>query len=130
MAAQKGHTKAGGRKKGTPNKVGWEIRSAIRLHGPELVEELLRLCKDEDARVRSGAVQAALDRGYGKAVQHIEAELSVYDSLGLAEQQALLAALEMLDVADVEVAHGLVEEAGADGVSILVPPPNGKGEDD
>ena len=33
-------------------------------------------------------------------MQHIEAEVSVYDSLGLAEQQALLAALEVLDVAD------------------------------
>ncbi len=93
-------TAGSGRRKGTSNKVGWEIKSAIRLHGPELVEELLRLCKDKDARVRSGAVQAALDRGYGKAVQIIEAEVSVYDSLGLAEQQALLAALEMLDVAD------------------------------
>ncbi len=93
-------TEGSGRRKGTSNKTTWEIKAAIRLHGPELVEELLRLCKDKDARVRSGAVQAALDRGYGKAVQHIEAELSVYDSLGLAEQQALLAALEMLDVED------------------------------
>ncbi len=93
-------TEGSGRRKGTSNKTTWEIKAAIRLHGPELVEELLRLCKDKDPRVRLGAIQAALDRGYGKAVQVIEAEVSVYDSLGLAEQQALLAALEMLDVAD------------------------------
>ncbi len=50
--------------------------------------------------MRLGAIQAALDRGWGKAAQHLEAEVSVYDSLSLAEQQALLAALEALDAAD------------------------------
>ncbi len=61
---------------------------------------LLKLTKDKDPRVRLGAIQTAMDRGFGKAVQHIEAELSVYDSLGLAEQQALLAALDELADAD------------------------------
>ena len=51
-------------------------------------------------RVRLGALQTAMDRGFGKPVQHIEAEVSVYDSLSLAEQQALLAALDALDAAD------------------------------
>ncbi len=41
-----------------------------------------------------------MDRGFGKPVQHIEAELSVYDGLGLAEQQTLLAALEELDLVE------------------------------
>ncbi len=50
--------------------------------------------------MRLGAIQAALDRGWGKAVQHIEAEISVYDSLDLAEKQALL---EVID----EVVDGL-----------------------
>ncbi len=112
----------GGRKKGTPNKTTADIKAALRMHGDELVKALLALTKSDDERVRLGAIQAALDRGFGKAAQHIEAELSVYDSLGLAEQQALLAALEMLDV----------EEVGADGISILAPleKVNGKGEDD
>ena len=35
-------------------------------------------------------------------MQHIEAELSVYDGLGLAEQQTLLAALEELDLVEGE----------------------------
>ncbi len=52
------------------------------------------------ASAQAAAAVALLDRGHGKAVQHIEAELSVYDSLGLEEQQALLAALEALDAAD------------------------------
>ncbi len=65
-------------------------------------------------RVRLGALQTAFDRGFGKAVQHIETELSVYDSLSLAEQQALLAALELLDVAD-EAEVGLIEPPRGNG---------------
>ncbi len=49
--------------------------------------------------MRLKALQICLDRGYGKATQHIEAEISVYDSLGLAEKEALLAILESLDAA-------------------------------
>ncbi len=52
--------------------------------------------RSEDERVRLGALQVAFDRGWGKAAQHIEAEVSVYDRLSLAEQQALLAALDAL----------------------------------
>ncbi len=50
--------------------------------------------------MRLGAIQTALDRGFGKAAQHIEAEISVYDRLSLAEQQVLLAALDELADAD------------------------------
>ncbi len=50
--------------------------------------------------MRLGAIQAALDRGWGKPTQHTEAEVSVYDRLSLAEQQALLAALDELADAD------------------------------
>ncbi len=100
MAAHKGCIKTGCRKKGTPNKITADIKAAFRLHGDELVKALLALTKSEDERVRLSAINACLDRGFGKAVQHLEAEVSVYDSLSLAEQQALLAALEALDAAD------------------------------
>ena len=53
-------------------------------------------CAKAPHSARVAAAACLLDRGHGKAIQHIEAEVSVYDSLGLAEQQALLAALEML----------------------------------
>ena len=59
---------------------------------------LIKLTKSEDENVRLKAIQICLDRGYGKATQHFEAEISVYDSLGLAEKEALLAILESLDV--------------------------------
>ena len=71
----------GGRKKGTPNKVDADIKAAFREHGPKLVAALIKLTKSEDENVRLKALQICLDRGYGKATQHIEAEISVYDSL-------------------------------------------------
>ena len=90
--------KTGGRRKGTPNKATSEIKAAFRKHGDELVDALLALTKSDDERVRLGAIQAALDRGWGKATQHTEAEISVYDSLSFDEQRALLAAFDALDV--------------------------------
>ncbi len=122
MAAHKGCEKTGGRQKGTPNKATADIKAALRMHGDEFVEALIELTKSDDERVRLGALQTAFDRGFGKAVQTIEAELSVYDSLSLAEQQTLLAALEMLDVAEAEAEPVLAVEArNADGISILAP---------
>ncbi len=56
MAAQKGHTKAGGRKKGTPNKITADIKAAFRIHGDELVKALLKLTKSDDERVRLGTI--------------------------------------------------------------------------
>ena len=93
--------KTGGRQRGTPNRATAEIRAAIQLHGDELVDALLALTKSDDERVRLGAIQTALDRGYGKAVQHIEEEISIYDSLGFDEKETLLSALDAL-IADEE----------------------------
>ena len=76
MAAQKGHTKAGGRKKGTPNKATAEIRAAFQKHGDELVKALLALTRSNDERVRLGAIQAALDRGWGRPSQAVEGTLA------------------------------------------------------
>ena len=101
MAAQKGHIKAGGRQKGTANKITADIKAAFREHGPAFVEALVKLTKSKDENVRVKALQLCLDRGYGKATQHIEAEISVYDNLSLADKQALLATLDNL-IADEE----------------------------
>ena len=73
--------------------------------GVTLVDALLALTKSDDERVRLGAIQAALDRGWGKATQHTEAEISVYDSLSYDDKVALLAALDSLD-GDEEGAQG------------------------
>ena len=96
MAKQKGSEKTGGRKKGTPNKVDADIKAAFREHGPALVAALIKLTKSKDENVRVKALQICLDRGYGKAVQHIEAEVNVFDVLSFDEKQELLAILDAL----------------------------------
>ncbi len=42
--------------------------------GDELVDALLTLTKSDDERVRLGAIQAALDRGWGKPAQAVTGE--------------------------------------------------------
>jgi len=64
--------KTGGRRKGTPNKATAEIKAAFQQHGDELVKALLALTKSDDERVRLGAIQAALDRGYGRPAQAVQ----------------------------------------------------------
>ena len=75
------------------------------------VRDLARQCTDRAVRVldrvmedpkapHSAQVAAAnglLDRGWGKAVQHIEAEISVYDALSYEDKLVLLEALDGLD---------------------------------
>jgi hypothetical protein len=65
-------SKTGGRRKGTPNKATAEIKAAFQQHGDELVKALLALTKSDDERVRLGAIQAALDRGYGRPAQAVQ----------------------------------------------------------
>ena len=67
--------KTGGRRKGTPNRATTEIKAAFRLHGDELVDALLALTKSDDERVRLGAIQAALDRGWGRPAQMVDANV-------------------------------------------------------
>ena len=56
-----------------PNRVTAELKAAIQKHGDELVGALLgALTKSEDERVRLGAIQAALDRGWGKPTQAVD----------------------------------------------------------
>ncbi len=68
--------KTGGRRKGTPNKVTAGIKAAFQKHSAELVEALLALTKSDDERVRLGAIQAALDRGWGRPSQAVEGTLA------------------------------------------------------
>ena len=61
----------GGRQKGMPNKATAEVKAAFQKHGKALVEALLTLTKSTDERVRLGAINACLDRGWGKPTQAI-----------------------------------------------------------
>ncbi len=49
-----------------PNKATAEVKAAFRKHGKELVTALLKLTKSDDERVRLSAINACLDRGWGK----------------------------------------------------------------
>ena len=66
-----------GRPQGSPNKATREIKAAFQKHGTALVKALLALTKCEDERIRLGAIQACLDRGWGKAVQSMELDMSM-----------------------------------------------------
>jgi hypothetical protein len=76
-----------------------DLREAARQYTQAALDTLESVMNDEKAphAARVAAANSILDRGHGKAVQHIEAEISVYDSLSLAEKQVLLAALDTLD---------------------------------
>ena len=67
----------GGRQKGSLNKATASIKAAIQKHGEALVKALLKLTKSDDERVRLGAIQAALDRGYGKPTQAVDVGMDV-----------------------------------------------------
>ncbi len=88
-----------------------DVRDAARQHTLAAVETLVSVMEDlkAPASARVAAANGLLDRGHGKAAQHIEASVSVYDNLSLAERQALLAALESLDddddADDIETQH-------------------------
>ncbi len=74
MAAHKGHAKTGGRKKGVPNKTTAVLKAAFQKHQSALVKALVALTKSKDERVRLGAIEACLNRGWGGAAQSVTDE--------------------------------------------------------
>ncbi len=75
-----------------------DVRDAARQHTLAAVETLVSVMEDLKAphSARVAAANAILDRGHGKAVQYIEAEVNVYDSLSFDDKLALLEALDVL----------------------------------
>ena len=76
-----------------------DIRDLSRQFTAEAVKLQVTIMRDKEApaSVRLAASMALHDRGHGKAVQYIEAEINLYDALGLEDRQHLLAALDALD---------------------------------
>ena len=74
MAFTKGQPKTpgSGRRKKKRNEMTADIKAAFRLHGDECVKAIMKLTKSKDERVSLGALQTALDRGFGKAYQSME----------------------------------------------------------
>jgi len=73
--------KTGGRQKGTPNKATADIRAIARDFGPAAIAELARMsgltsgpgAQTEAARV--ACLKELLDRGYGRATQHVAGDV-------------------------------------------------------
>ena len=64
--------KTGGRQRGVPNKATRELKATFQKHEKKLVKALLELTRSDDERVRLGAIQACLDRGWGKPAQAVQ----------------------------------------------------------
>ncbi len=80
-----------------------DVRDLARKHTAVAVETLSAIMIDDTAP-KSARVMAAnglLDRGWGKAPQTLEVELSIYDRLTLPERQALVVAIDAI-LGDVE----------------------------
>jgi hypothetical protein len=63
--------KTGGRKPGSTNKLSAEIKALAQKHGPEMIEGLLAMARDEEAphASRIAAQKEVLDRGFGRPAQ-------------------------------------------------------------
>lgn len=68
--------RVGGRQKGTPNKLGKEVRELARKYGADSIAGLVEIAqdKDEPTAARVSAYKEILDRGYGKAATVVTGE--------------------------------------------------------
>ena len=53
-----------------------DIREAFKARASEALEVLTRCLQSDDERIAMAAAQAILDRGYGKPVQQVDANIS------------------------------------------------------
>lgn len=106
-----------GRRLGDRNKVTREIKELCQSYGPEMVEGLVRLAKGaESEAARVAAMKEVLDRGYGKAPQHVSIETDAYNMTG--EQLARELASAAAELRSIGVDPALLEsEAGPSGPS-------------
>jgi hypothetical protein len=75
MAGRKpGTPKTGGRKKGSVNKVGADLRAAAREHTEDALKTIIALmkAKTSPAAVKLRAAEFIIERGWGKATQPVE----------------------------------------------------------
>lgn len=72
----KGLPKTGGRKKGSTNRVTADIKALAQTYGPDAIDVLAEIMKDESApeAARIAAARELIDRGFGKATQPISGD--------------------------------------------------------
>lgn len=75
-AGAKPGERRGGRAKGTPNHATKELKELARQHCEAALETIVQLMQSsENDQTRLAAAKELIDRGYGKAVQSIEADV-------------------------------------------------------
>ena len=75
-AGAKPGERRGGRQKGTPNHATKELKELARQHCGAALETIVQLMQSsENDQTRLAAAKELIDRGYGKAVQAIEADV-------------------------------------------------------
>ena len=75
-----------------------DVRDAARRHTKAAIDLYVTAMNDETlgTRIRLVAAKELLDRGHGKATQHVDREPNVYDTLSYDDQRALIAAIEAI----------------------------------
>lgn len=92
MPFQKGKSgNPGGRRKADV-----QIKELARKHTAAAVSTLVKALKAKAERTRVAAAEALLDRGWGKATQHIEANVNLFDQMSTDEQRAIADALQLI----------------------------------
>ena len=75
-----------------------DLRDAARRYTKEAIDLYVTAMRDETLgmRIRLAAAKELIDRGHGKATQHVDREPNVYDTLSYEDQRALIAAIEAI----------------------------------
>lgn len=70
-----GRRPGAGRPKGVPNRVTADIKALAQLYGPDAIDTLAEIMKNEGhpPAARVAAAKELIDRGFGKAVQTVHA---------------------------------------------------------
>lgn len=67
----------GGRKPGTPNKVGADLRELAQQYTADALEALVSVVRGQDGAAKVAAAREILDRGHGKASLTLDGKLGV-----------------------------------------------------
>jgi hypothetical protein len=79
MSRKKGSPKTGGRQKGTKNKTSNEMRELTARYGPDALSCIVKIMEeDDDSQRRLRAAEILLERGFGRAKEHLD--VSVVDT--------------------------------------------------